>query len=176
MTSTDPTPQLLPGISAQRWARASGVLIYFTIPGYVGFAVLRIFVGDNDDRLNQWLVPVVTYLGLTFALCWATIPLFNRRRKKENAAGYTTTWRGNPTLPQLDAVSGTVIRAAACLPVAIVAEFGILAAGYGMGGIVLRRRLAAVRLLAPNELVFTFSKSSGYTEALAEAVGQSIYG
>jgi hypothetical protein len=239
MTPTGPTPQLLPGVAAQTWVRVSGVLGYFTVPGLVGFAALRIFAGDDDPTFNQWFVPIATYLGVTFALYCAAIILSNLRRKKENAAGYTTTWRGDPTLPQLDAVGGTIIRPAGAayvnrklwgsqvtndaahtsappnrpsawlglralipavivlpvatlfvfwqsgwvdgsqlvwLPVAVLAEFGAFAAGYGIGGIVLRRRLAGVRLLAPNELVFTFSKSAEYTKALADVVGQPSYG
>jgi hypothetical protein len=109
MTSTSPTPTLLPGVPASAWARNTTVAAYLTIPAYLGFALLRVFAND-PETFNRWFLPIVTYGGIALVAALVFGAIFASRAKREVAAGYTTLWRGNSTVPQLNAKTGEVLR------------------------------------------------------------------
>jgi hypothetical protein len=107
MTSTDAPPQLLPGVSASVWQTAFQVISGVTsVGGVVLIVAVTFHLGGEFDI--TWFYPL--FVGL--ALIYVTIFLTSHRTKKESAAGYTTMWKSQPTLPQLDRRTGAVIREA----------------------------------------------------------------
>jgi hypothetical protein len=107
MSSTDAQPQLLPGMSASAWDPVFRVLTWIAGASTVlaiAFEISPLGSGYSVD----WLIPIFVSYGLLYAALFAR----GIRAKKEVAAGYTTLWRENPTLPQLDAKTGAVVRKA----------------------------------------------------------------
>jgi hypothetical protein len=111
MTSTSPTPSLLPGIPASTWARLTSITLYVMIPAYVGFGVLRLFA-ENQELFNRWFLPTAIYGGTFLVATLVFGAVLRWRSKRELAAGYTTLRRSNPTVPQLDPRTGQLLRKA----------------------------------------------------------------
>lgn len=106
MTTTNEPPARLPGVSANAWRTAISVIGYAGIPAVL-FAFTAEFLHWRGP-IFAWFIPIFVLL---VALYCATF-LGGRRAKREVAAGYTTLWRSNPTVPQLDAATGALVRGA----------------------------------------------------------------
>src|ERR1700685_2254231 len=107
MSSTEVTPQLLPGVSAIIWRTVLQIVSWVSAAAIVvpfGGTIFRIIHGS----VLVWFYPAFGAIALNYV----AIFIGGARAKSEAAAGYTTLWRSHPTLPQLDRTTGAVIRQA----------------------------------------------------------------
>ncbi len=107
VTSTDVGPQLLPGISASAWQSVLRVCFGIAAAAMVATSAITIFRRTSGVNFT-WFIPVFVAYGLVYVGAL----VLSVRTKKEVAAGYTTLGRANPTLPQLNAKTGEIVRKA----------------------------------------------------------------
>lgn len=108
MSSTDAHPTLLPGVSAGTWQLVLRILVWIAIAA-TAFAVLgNVFLRRGTGSDFAYFIPGI----VAYALLYLTIFLAGARGKREVAAGYTTLPRSNPTVAQLDAKTGELLRRA----------------------------------------------------------------
>jgi hypothetical protein len=107
MTSTDAHPTLLPGISARGWQLALSVTLWIMSLALVAVFAVTVFHLIRNYNF-AWFIPVFVAYGLVYA----GVIMVKVRGNREAEAGYTTLPRAHPTLPQLDRVTGEVIRQA----------------------------------------------------------------
>jgi hypothetical protein len=107
MTSTETTPQLLPGASASTWRTVLQVVSWVSAAAFI-LPVAARFFHLGHGSIVDWFYPAFAAIALTYV----AIFISGARSKKEAAAGYTTLWRSHPTLPQLDQTTGALIRQA----------------------------------------------------------------
>ncbi len=105
MSSTDVRPTLLPGVSASTWRVVLQIALWVGSAATVA-AVLGINLSHTHGFAFSYFIPVIA----AYVVVYAAIFVSGARNKKEVAAGYTTLWRANPTLAQLDAKTGELLR------------------------------------------------------------------
>jgi hypothetical protein len=106
MSSTDDRPTLLPGVSARTWQLVLQALVWIATAATAFAALGNIFFRRGAGLDFAYIVPVV----VAYVLVYLTIFISGARGKKEVAAGYTTLPRSNPTVAQLDATTGELLR------------------------------------------------------------------
>jgi hypothetical protein len=107
MSSTEVTPQLLPGVSASTWRTVLQIVSWVSAAAILvplGGTIFRVIHGS----VFNWFYPAFGAIALNYVVIF----IAGTRSKKEVAAGYTTLWRSHPTLPQLDRTTGALIRQA----------------------------------------------------------------
>lgn len=105
MSSTDAQPTLLPGVSARTWQLVLQIIVWVATAATV-FLLVANFVNGGRGFDFAYFIPMIA----AYVLAYVAVFVSSARGKKEIAAGYTTLRRGNPTLPQLDAKTGEVLR------------------------------------------------------------------
>ena len=106
MSSTDAQPTLLPGVSARTWQLVLQTVVWIATAA-TAFAVLGNAFLRRGTGLNfSYFIPVI----VAYVLVYLTIFISGARGKREVAAGYTTLPRSNPTVAQLDAKTGELLR------------------------------------------------------------------
>jgi hypothetical protein len=108
MNPTVDPPQLLPGVSASVWQTVLRVATGLAAVVIIPLVVVQALNPMNTSSLPPWIWPAIAGLAIVYLCRLAT----SLRTKKEAAAGYTTLWKAQPTLPQLDRSTGAVIREA----------------------------------------------------------------
>lgn len=111
MSSTDlfNPPALIPGTSA---ASMTWWLVIVRLVTVVVAAALGLNLGFGHDRFTTTTLWLVIAFGVMTVANMATTILQLRREAAETRAGYTSFRRKHLDLPQLDARTGDVIRAA----------------------------------------------------------------
>jgi hypothetical protein len=111
MTSTSQVhiPDRVPGISAgalYQW------VIVTRVWAVADVVICAVELSAMKNMPTAELVVLIAILAVFILLSMATALFQWRRIARETDAGYTTLWRKNQYLPQLDARTGQVIRAA----------------------------------------------------------------
>lgn len=105
MPTEESLPPLLRGVSASTWQLCSTIASWIAVP-----PILLAFAAQN----LHWRRGLSTDGFVGFFVAFALIALFSMlawwRSRREVRAGYTTMWRSNPTVLQLDSATGEWIR------------------------------------------------------------------
>jgi hypothetical protein len=111
MTSGDPTPTLLAGRSAFGWQRVVEIVGYISVPVFV-LCLLAVIFAERGTGFHGAFGVGIGCVGVLMVANLIVLVRYDRRLKAEASAGYTTSWRSQPTLPQLDPSTGELIRKA----------------------------------------------------------------
>lgn len=110
MDETSSLPKMLPGRTAEQWSKPIFKLSHITLGFTAITAVLYFAMGLTASTIPIWfwVLAVCTVGSFLAGLFSASALLWKASR--EAKAGYTTTGGGYFDLPQLDSVTGEVLR------------------------------------------------------------------
>ena len=102
--------EMLPGLTAEQWARPLQPLAKVLMSLTIIFGAAYFLSGSTAATVPPWLyallgVTTTVYLAATF-IAFALIV----KARREAKAGYTTTGGMHPEVPQIDSLTGEVLR------------------------------------------------------------------
>ena len=105
-------PKMLPGWSARQWGgplrSLCTVLVFLTVVS----AAAYFLTSATAETVPPWFYVLIVLTLATFAVSMFVMFAGLIKAIREAKAGYTTTGRGYPELPQLDSKTGSVLREA----------------------------------------------------------------
>lgn len=105
-------PVMLRGRTAEQWSRPLRPLATILLAIALVFGASYFLTGATADTVPIWVLAIMALMGLTFALEMFFVFAVLFKAIRESKAGYTTTGRMYPELPQLDSETGEVVREA----------------------------------------------------------------
>lgn len=102
--------QLLPGLTAKRWAAIGLMSFAAAAAGAIGAIVCAFTIVLRTQSWDPITISFVSIILVGAAFGWVCVILSDRKERAEIKAGYTTTAQGNNEVARVHSPTGVVMR------------------------------------------------------------------